>query len=102
MFKIQDNVIYVQDYRIQILDDEKLKVLNLPETPLGTILYCTMRYYDNGRRMKYRGSWENGKKHGEWTCVDEDGNVSREVYEHGDLLKREKKVEEYRFDECSK
>ena len=99
VFKIQDNVIYVQDYLIQILDDEKLKVLNLPEIPSGTILYCTTRYYDNERRMKYRGSWENGKKHGEWTYIDEEGKIFREVYECGNLLKREEKIEEYRFDE---
>ena len=87
-YKIQDNIIYVHDYQIQILNDEQLKVKNLPEIQSGTIFYCTRRHYDN-KKLKYRGAWEDGKKHGEWTYIDEEGKIFRVVYEHGNLIKME-------------
>ena len=87
-FEIKDNIIYVQDYQIQILNDEQLKVINLPEIPSGTILYCISRHYDE-KRPKFWGNWEDGKKHGVWSYIDREGNVYREFYEHGNVLRKE-------------
>ena len=87
-YKIKNNIIYVQDYRIQILSDEKLKVLNLPKIPSGTILFCSMRFFHASKKLKYWGIWVNGKKDGDWFYIDEKRNVIREFYEQGNLVER--------------
>jgi len=88
VFKIKDNIIYVQDYQIEILNEDQLKVINLPEIPSGTILNCDSRHYDE-KRPKFFRNWKDGKRHGIWTYIDEKGNIYREFYEHGKLLRTE-------------
>ena len=93
-FKIRNNIIHVQGYRIQILNDETLKVLNLPKIPSGTILCCSRRMY-NDKNLKFYKKWKNGKKHGNWVYVDENGDAAVSTYESDSLLKTEAPTKEY-------
>lgn len=87
-YKVKDNTIYVQGYRIKILNDQKLEVLDLPKIPSGTFLYCSKRFFYDSKKLKYWGIWVDGKKHEEWFYVDEKKNVVREFYDHGNLIER--------------
>ena len=89
-YKIKDNIIYVQDYRIKILNDYKLEVIDFPKIPSGTICYCTTRFYPDSKKLKYRGTWVEGKQHGEWMYVDEEKNIIFEIYENDKFIKRER------------